>query len=223
MTIKAVVFDFDDCLIRNFEFSSQELIDAAKAWNGQREPKLVIPDINVFADHYYGSWDEWILRMWPALEGHVDEFKAVCKTVPHRPRPAIPGAFRTLSILQRKGFVIGILTNRESETMRQFLEESGLSAFSFDFIHSTADHGLRKPNPSAFGPVIADMEKRGIKLEETLYVGDQLDDVSCKNAGLKFVAVCSGVVSRNMFLENGRNPNNIISSVSELPKYLRLE
>ena len=220
MTIKAVVFDFDDCLIRNFEFAAQELVEAANVWNETNQPKLGIPGVDVIASHYYGSWGEWVTSVWPELDGHVEDFLSLCVAVPYKTRPAMPGAAEMISELKSKGVVVGILMNREGESLGRRLKESGLGGL--DFVHSTADRGLRKPNPMAFDSVIAELSAMGIRPAETLYVGDQLDDMSSEKAGIRFVAVCSGVVSKGKFLESGVKEENIIPSVDYLPKYLKL-
>jgi HAD superfamily hydrolase (TIGR01549 family) len=80
----------------------------------------------------------------------------------------------TLETLKKRGFLLGIVTNRQygGEPFMEDLQELGLLDY-FDARHIaiSADLGIRKPAPAIFLDVL---DKCGIPPEETAMVGDSL-------------------------------------------------
>jgi len=222
MPIKAIVFDLDDCLIHTFVPSCQNLRDVAIMWNREHEPKLVVPIMDVFAKHYKGTWYDWVTGVWPELSNCVEEFREYyIRNSPSRVYPAVPGADEALVFVFSNSYVSGILTGRDGESVVPRLKLAGLDDLCFDFICSTHDNGYAKPDPRAFEGVLEELGKRSIKPEESIYVGDQLNDSASEDVGIRFAAVCSGVVSKEMFLKTGVDEKDILPSIRELPRYLQ--
>lgn len=80
----------------------------------------------------------------------------------------------TLDALRKRGFLLGIVTNRQygGEPFMEDLQEMGLlDYFDARYIAISADLGIRKPAPAIFLDVL---EKSEIPAEETAMVGDSL-------------------------------------------------
>ena len=222
MKIKAVVFDFDDCLIETFKHSSRELVDAAKRWNETRTPKLGMPSIAEVARHYYGEWYGWVGRLWPQLEGSMDDFRQLyIESAKEAAYPLIPGAEECLEYVSGEGYVIGMLTARSMTSLEFRMEALGIDKGVFHFICTAEEDGYKKPDSRAFEAVKKKLAGRGIEPEESLYVGDQVSDRGCENYGIKFVAVCTGIIPRSGFLDAGMDDEDILTSIAEFPAYLQ--
>ncbi len=96
----------------------------------------------------------------------------------------------TLDTLKKRGFLLGIVTNRQygGEPFMEDLQEMGLLDY-FDTRHIaiSADLGIRKPTSAIFLDVL---DKCGIPAEETAMVGDSLraDIVGANN--LNMLSIC---------------------------------
>lgn len=92
----------------------------------------------------------------------------------------------TLDALKKRGFLLGIITNRQygGEPFMEDLQEMGLLDY-FDTRHIaiSADLGIRKPTPAIFLDVL---DKCAILPEETAMVGDSLraDIVGANNLNM---------------------------------------
>ena len=85
-------------------------------------------------------------------------------------------------------------------------------------IVSAEDTKNHKPHPE---PILHACKLLKVKPENAIYVGDSIFDYrSAKDANVEFVAVLTGDVEEKEFRENG--VKNIIDSVTELPKFLKL-
>ncbi len=92
----------------------------------------------------------------------------------------------TLKELQRHGFILGIVTNRREggESFRKDLEDLGLlQYFNPNCIVSSADVGVKKPNPEIFSHALTALN---VKPEEAVMVGDSLyaDIFGAKSVGI---------------------------------------
>jgi phosphoglycolate phosphatase-like HAD superfamily hydrolase len=222
MSLKAVVFDLDDCLVQTFDPAVRSLADTVKMWNLERKPVLHIPEREVFARHYRGTWSDWVTGIWPELSESIERFKYffIANEPGHR-YSAMPGAKRAIEFVSSKGMFLGILTGREDHLIKQTIVRTGLPYLRFDFIRSLHQTGRRKSDPAAYQDLIGELHRRGIMPDQALYVGDQLDDMGCLNAGMRFAAVCSGVTARKAFLKAGMLAGDVLGSVKDLPAYLQ--
>lgn len=93
----------------------------------------------------------------------------------------MPGAVAVLSLLHERGVRLGIASNAQAYTLRELAEalagtgaepawfEPALSFWSFE-------HGFSKPDAHVFRLLTARLRARGIAANETLMVGDRLDN-----------------------------------------------
>jgi HAD superfamily hydrolase (TIGR01549 family) len=89
-------------------------------------------------------------------------------------RRLFPDALSTLDELRRRGFLLGIVTNRQygGAPFREDLQTFGLlDYFNYDHVAVSADAGIRKPNPALFQQAL---DALGVPPEEAAMVGDSL-------------------------------------------------
>jgi HAD superfamily hydrolase (TIGR01549 family) len=83
---------------------------------------------------------------------------------------AMPGVHAAMAALRARGVRLAAVSNAvfASQTMIYGLERHGLRS-SLEFLISSADHGIRKPDPEIFRIALA---RWGVAAEEAWYVGD---------------------------------------------------
>ena len=131
-----------------------------------------------------------------------------------------PDIYETLAILRSHGYRLGMLSNASDDANVQALvDKAGIRHF-FDRIVTSAEYGIRKPNPRIFQVL---MEAIGVPAARTAIVGDTLgaDILGAKNVGS-----CSIWITRrantpaNNAHRNTISPDYQISSLSELVELL---
>lgn len=93
-------------------------------------------------------------------------------------------ARRTLGELKAKGYLLGMITNREDEgRFNAQLEQLGLRPY-FDCVVAAGEAGAAKPDPAIFHLAL---ERARVPADEAVYVGDSYwaDVVGAERAGLR--------------------------------------
>ena len=117
------------------------------------------------------------------------------------------GAEITLTELKKK-YMIGTITNGNAS-----LEKIGIKKF-FDFEVKAADVGFMKPSPKIFG---AALKIANCKPSEMVHIGDSYDKdiIGAKSVNMNYIWLNH---KKSEYLDIEKN--NIISSISEVPKLL---
>ena len=92
-----------------------------------------------------------------------------------------PGGADSLRECLGRGLLLGIASNAQPYTLRELKEKlkgGGLSPeiFARDLCMWSFENGFSKPNPHVFRMLAFRLERRGIRPEETLVIGDRLDN-----------------------------------------------
>lgn len=92
-----------------------------------------------------------------------------------------PGAAECLRGLRERGVRLGLASNSQAYTQRELVEHfraAGLDTGWFDpaLCFRSFEHGFSKPDPHVFQLLTARLAARGIAPEQTLMVGDRLDN-----------------------------------------------
>ncbi len=114
-------------------------------------------------------------------------FEALRVRIPNS-RPLFPDALSTLGELRRRGYLLGIVTNRlwGGKPFHEDLQSIGLlDYFSFQHIAISGDLGLRKPNPRIFEYVLKSFD---VAPQETAMIGDSL---SADILGAQPLGICA--------------------------------
>lgn len=126
-----------------------------------------------------------------------------------------PEVVDVLTELHNSGLKLGIVTNAAQPMWARDVELDAfdLTRFFPDCRFSAADHGYLKPHPSIFK---AAMNCLGVKPEETVFVGDNLeaDVAGAKQAGI--YAIWRRIQRRPTLLDGHIEPDSQIHSLVEL-------
>ena len=113
------------------------------------------------------------------------------------------------------GLTLGIVSTKYHRRIEAFLKREKLT-YVFKVIVGGEDVTAHKPDPT--GLLIA-IDKLGYSSSQTVYVGDSVVDAeTAKRANVPFVAVLSGVTSKEAFRDYA--PLSIIDNLRSLPDLL---
>ena len=144
-------------------------------------------------------------RLWRAKSAHI----MVDWTT------LLPGVQVAIEALRNRGLCLGIVSTKFHAPIQAVLERENLLA-KFDAIIGGDDVEQFKPNPE--GLLLA-INQLGAEAGSTLYVGDNLTDAeTARRAGVPFLAVLSGVTTRDEF--NGYSVLEFLENVGTLPAFL---
>jgi pyrophosphatase PpaX len=205
--IQAVVFDFDNTLV--------DCIEPKVAQHKHTADQLGIAlsddeirenwsrhSFSGLLNHLYGSQSPEANRL---IIEQYDQF----------PKLPYDDTIRTLQILGRSGIQVALLTSLRKDRLDKDFEATGINPNLFAYIQTEEATQVHKPNGAVFNPVAEWLQSVGVEdVSNALYVGDALEDMqAAESAGLKFVGIERGFVSRNQFMDAGAL---CISSLSEL-------
>jgi len=213
MKISTIIFDVDGVLLDSTKKLKEFNKKIAKSLG------LRIPKDHEISNLWGVSLEDFVKILWPDtdIEGYRRMTKKMFDEGKVKFSP-MKGAINTLKKLEDLGFKLLIVTGRTKKYTIKHMKEAGFNMNMFDFIISSEDTKNHKPHPE---PILHACHLLKVKPENTIYVGDSIFDYrSAKNAKVEFVAVLTGDVSGKEFKENG--VKNIITSVAELPKFLKL-
>lgn len=205
MKTKMILFDAGQTLL-DFRTSMAEIVSRSLQRVGIDMPEDQLEHVEpLMWKHSVRLQSEWgprtsVERSW-AFWSAVYEGMAADLGLPDPARQAIhltqafsaPDAWRayddvhsTLERLRHLGVPLGVVSNW-SVALHGILAGLDLRDY-FDFVVTSAEAGIEKPDPAIFGPALA---AAGLPAEQCLYVGDSLgnDLPSSTAAGLAFALI----------------------------------
>lgn len=127
-----------------------------------------------------------------------------------------PGVRRMLQLLKERRVKIGIVTGRMTKGEGKWRELHRLNIRQLVDAMVTAAEA--PPKPAADG-LMKCIQELGLSAEECVFVGDsRVDVIAGKKAGVKTVAVHSGVASKELLVKQG--PDYILADLNALLFYL---
>jgi phosphoglycolate phosphatase len=129
----------------------------------------------------------------------------------------IPGAGDALSAIRDLGFRTGVVSSRFRYRIAAMLDRAGLCP-AIDVVVGAEDVARHKPDPEGIHKALRALE---VTAGRAFYVGDhQVDAEAAAAAGVRFVAVLSGVTGRGGWTSH--DAVSVIDSVADLPGVLQI-
>lgn len=123
------------------------------------------------------------------------------------------GVEPALNTLRTWGLSLGIVSSKRRQYIESILANHGLQSY-FDVIIGWEDVSLYKPDPSGLW---LSLSRLGATAADALYVGDHpIDGETARRAGVRFVAVLSGVSACDDF--RGHQVLAFLQHLGELPQ-----
>jgi pyrophosphatase PpaX len=121
----------------------------------------------------------------------------------------------TVSLLQRRGHPLAVVTSKADWLARRGLEHVGMASL-FDTIVGCDSCSRHKPHPE---PVLTALARLGYRPDEAVFVGDSVHDIEAGNAaGVLTVAALWGPFGREQLLPV--RPDYFLDQISDLPDIL---
>lgn len=214
--LKAVIFDLDQTLFDSFA----GIVEAHKI-NGKENYNIDITE-ELIKKH----WGKPVEEFWKILYQDLDTIENLLKTtLETREKYKIEAKLfkhvkKLLKLLKRK-YKTGIVTSSNSELVFHMLKKQNLDPNMFCLIQGSEQTIYHKPDPRVFELTINTLQKMGIDSKNVLYIGDSTHDfLAAHGANLHFIAVLTGLNTKEEFVELGLSPKFIIKELIQLKQIL---
>lgn len=213
MKYQAVIFDFDDTLVKTREVKWQQHKAVAKQFYG------IDLHEDVLAAQWGKPYDEVLRHIYENADTIENMRAAKLSLEDQFPIVAQEGVIEMIKRLQKKQVPLSILSSSLHDLVVNDLRRLGFPIEAFFMIQGSESTTTHKPDPAVFEPILSGLKQKGIS-EHIVYVGDSLSDYqAAKAAGLDFIAVTTGMVSREAFDSAGIK--TILDKLSVLDDCLR--
>lgn len=208
--IKAIIFDFDDTLVKTLETKAQALIAV-----GKLHYNIVITFEDV-KKHWGKPFKQYMNDLYLGID-NVDNIieKYTVERIAY-PTPVYENTIETLNKLSHK-YLLGIVSSLTEKYIKKDMKSVGISENLF-FIIQTEEHTkVHKPNPHVFDYLTNKLKLKGINKSEILYVGDHLTDFfAAQGAGFQFYGFTDRTTTKDQFIQAGAKTLNNISDLLKI-------
>ncbi len=210
---KAVIFDFDDTLVKSHILK----------WNHHK----------VAAERFYGKiiTDDDIRKEWgkpfPILVkntyGDVDTVENIIKNIRSLDEEFLKetqeDAPQILADFFEAGIHIGIVSAADAKYVRNDLIRLNFPEHKFFRIQGCDDTDVHKPDPRVFDPMFEALASFGIEKKDIIYIGDSVDDAEAAHgAGIAFIGIATGIFNVDELLAKGSKI--VLNHIRELPQHI---
>lgn len=210
---KAVIFDFDDTLVKTFAIKSAHHKATAKEFYG-----IDLTDEEI-RNHWGKPFDQLISHFYRNSDSVENMRAANMSTRTQFLKETYDGSVEVIEEFLSKGIQIGVLTSTNKEFVLDDLQRLGFPFEKFFCIQGADETDVHKPDPRVFDRVIDTLHALGIGKSEAVYVGDgTIDFLAARGAGLDFIGVTTGLTSVEEFEKEG--VEKIIRDIRDLSTYV---
>ncbi len=222
VTIKAIIHDWDDTITNSFQSYSKFYLDFSQYH------ELENTNLETLKKFWGATIPEIVTGLWPQLSptDAEEKTKAFIATLNDAnqtyPVKVFPKVKETIIKLNAEGIKLGVISSgRRPQIEAVYKEQIDPIKMFHEFIFDHDDLGYKKPDLRVFDEPLKRLAIQNVQAEETIYVGDSLQDYnSAKNRGLVFFAVTTGVKTKQDFVEAGLRETYILEEFCELTKLI---
>jgi phosphoglycolate phosphatase len=210
--IRAALFDFDGTLADSFAAITASTNHVRQHY---ALAALSEKEIRSHVGHGLAHLMSVMVPDAPAEEA-VALYRAHHETVMYDLTRPMPGVPRTIPELARRGYRMGVCSNKRVEFTRRLVEALGFGKQIAVVLGPEDVGGRPKPDPLM---VLEGLQRLEVSPQEAVYVGDMDVDVRTgKAAGVPVWLVLGGAVDEQAALASG--PNRILGRFDELLEFL---
>ncbi len=206
---KAVIFDCDDTILATMKTRWGSLIETASLFQRNLDEQTI--------RRFWGlPFDQLIANLVPWVD--LQQFKQQYQKIMSRMAPeATPGARYLLDYLAGRDIRMAIVTSSARSLIIQDLRSLGMERYFLDVWGFEQTDPYFKPDPRVFERVLIVLTSLHLSLPDLLYIGDSVRDwrVAIGNS-IDFIAVTSGLESRETFVQAGMSSDRIVMSLADL-------
>ncbi len=213
---KNLIFDVDGVMLLSTQPGMEGIRQAAEFFG------LNKPPFSEIKKHWGKKLEEGIipalgdLMGWSEQQRHdvLQKFLALSRTTMVYPEQ--PELMPMLIALKQQGYRLGVITNRDPESLYFRFNQHKIHTHLFEHIHVAHNGNAIKPSPRVFDQFI----KLGFNPADTLFIGDSVaDDLAAAIAHeppFKFAGIISGVSSMAEFVKAGVPVTHIFKNVTHV-------
>ncbi|MBU2638963.1 MAG: HAD family hydrolase [Nanoarchaeota archaeon] len=208
--LHTVLFDMDDTLVDTTPTIMRRLDRLVEKY--QLAPSEIPNIYNLLANP---GRVEILSKTCPFAGEFFGDYEALRAVIVVSPLADIKSLFGRI---KASGLNTGVLTNNNYLSSKSKLSRCGLTERDLCglFFHS-GNLPCLKPNPHCFDVLPASLERKGI-----IYVGDAVSDYEAAHgAGLSFIAVTTGINTKEEFLSAGLAVRDILENIAEIENAIR--
>lgn len=212
--VKSVILDFDGVIVDTLDHCIQEIRQIVGSYG------CTMPSRQELLGIWGMIFEDYLAEFFPGISLEMYLRRRMELGLDKHIPPLVEGSKDAIKELSA-GFELAIISNREKQTLHEIIGHHELEDIYFSYIQSCTDSEYHKPDPRVFDGYFNNGHGEAGK-DGAVYVGDLISDYrAAKNAGLQFVGVLSGGITKEAdFLQAGLKPGNIIESVTHLPQLL---
>ncbi|MEE2955199.1 MAG: HAD-IA family hydrolase [Pseudomonadota bacterium] len=213
---RLVAFDLDGTLLDSTEAIVMSVKECWKACG------FVVPKTDRIRRIIGLPWEESICELIPGagekeftqIRQFYQKFAKGEGNTNSQKQSLFPGVLEVLNSLKSAGFLMAIITSRNSNRLEKILENHGINNQFVTF--KTTDHGPGKPDPFL---MLQTLEETGVKKENAVMVGDTTFDIlMAVSAGTTGIGVSWGVHKIDELLEAGAE--RVVEEIGVLPEVI---
>ena len=209
--IRGIIFDFDGTLIDSYEPIAESLNHVRATYD---RPPFPLEEVRAMVGHGLEKLIESAIGPDQVADGvriFRERYAAICESR----TKILPQVRDTLDELDRRGYQMGIATNKPSYFARDILKALEIEHLFAEVIGPN-DVERPKPDPEMLEII---MMRMGLNAEETVYVGDMPIDVEvARKAGVDVYTLPTGSASREQLLAS--RPDRMLHGFKDLLIYL---
>lgn len=207
----AILFDLDGTLIDSYPAIAASVNHVRQ---GRGLPALTVAEVT----RHVGRGAHYLLRHTVGetdIEGSLLSYRQHHPTVIHRLTEFLPEASETLHELHRRGYHLGICSNKPVDFTRELIQHLGLKEL-LSAVLGPEDVERPKPAPDM---LLAAMQRLNASPEGSLYVGDMVVDIeTARGAGVPVWVVATG--SNTAEDLDAAKPDRRLGSLGEILRLL---
>ena len=206
----AVIFDFDDTLVKSYVIKWAHHIESGKRFYGM---KLTDADIKK-------HWGKPFTQMVKDIYGDIDTTEQLIKNIRSIEsefyKEAQEDAPQIVTRFLDAGIRIGVVSAADGAFVRKDLARLGFPVEQFMAVQGCEDTTTHKPDPAVFLPMFEILKAQGIDTKDIVYVGDSVDDVrAAHGAGIACVAIATGMYDKEALIHAGAKI--VLDHIRQLP------
>ena len=195
---RAVIFDLDDTLLKTHEAKFAHHKAAGKKFYNI---ELTDDDIK---PHWGKPLHELIQILYRGADTVENMLASFLTLRDHFPKSLQDGAVEVVKELLAAGVEVGVVTASPANFAIIDLQHYGFPVEHMLLVQGSEHTSVHKPDPRVFSPLLERLAEDNISKDHIVYVGDApMDYLAARDAGLDFIGVATGLVSRDELISHG--------------------
>ena len=210
---KAVIFDFDDTLVKSHVLK----------WAHHKEAAKRFYNLDITDEDIRKEWGKPFPVLVRNTYGNVGSVESIVKNIRSLDNEFLKeiqeDAPDILTRFLDTGIKISIVSAADAKYVNEDLLRLGFPLERFFMVQGCDDTNVHKPDPRVFDHMLEKFASIGIEKKDIVYVGDSVDDSeAAQGAGIDFIGIATGIFNADELKKKGAPI--VLSHIRELPGHI---